>query len=284
MSLPFHASANRPLLNNAMLPLQIQTQYTPIEDSNVRRRTATTMSTGISTLLHISMTILMLDAALEMALLSSMVYWLNQQTGFFYINYGSSYFSLHGKPANLLTDHGHTTNGAAGTVFVAIGLGGILALCLRSRCVRNHGHVKGFAAFLYNLWLVMTLLSALLTISALIATMYLTAIHAGQKIDIQYASTLHNEPFPNFVAYALLAWTPENWFTAMLQLPLSSASDRSIISTHLTLMKVWKWNLVPLSVLGMAVCVLAFVDRTQKRRVERREMEFGYTGRKSVPS
>ncbi|KAK4543317.1 hypothetical protein LTR36_005676 [Oleoguttula mirabilis] len=215
---------------------------------------------GITTLaLYAAMAVLMVDAALEMATISSMVYWLHYRAGkAFEIDYNLGSFSLHGKPVGLLTNQGHTSNGAAGTAFVAVGLGGILALWSRSR--GKHG--KRF----YHFWLVMTVLSMLLSLAALIYTFLLTNNHAGQTINIALASGLHNEPYPNYVSYPLDLWTPENWLDAVSQLDIARSSDRNDIKSHLDVMKLWRWNLIPLFILGMIVCGLAVMDAFGRRK------------------
>ena len=79
--------------------------------------------------LSVALAILMLAAGLELASISSMVYWLHYRAGKdFTIAYQDSTFSLHGKPENLLVDQGHTSNGAAGTAFVLVSLLGFVAL------------------------------------------------------------------------------------------------------------------------------------------------------------
>lgn len=233
---------------------------------------STTSSMGFMTpALYAAMAVLMLDAALEMACLSSMVYWLHYRAGkAFEVAYNGGTFSLHGKPQFFLLNQGHTSNGAAGTSFVAIGLGGILALWARSR--NKHG--KRF----YHFWLVMTVLSMLLSLAALIYTFILKNAHAGQTIDLARASGLHNEPYPNYVAYPLQAWTPGDWFAGVLELDLVRSSDRSDITTHLNVMQAWTWNLIPLFLLGLIVCALAVVEALGRRKEtrDRRALE-GYS-------
>ncbi|RMY88506.1 hypothetical protein D0861_04771 [Hortaea werneckii] len=205
--------------------------------------------------LSVALAILMLAAGLELASISSMVYWLHYRAGKdFTIAYQDSTFSLHGKPENLLVDQGHTSNGAAGTAFVLVSLLGFVALALRSR----------------SFWLAMTVLSALLSIAALVYTFVITYQHDGQSIAVSRASTLENRPYPDYHAYPLESWTPENWFAAVLRLDLAKQSERSDVELHLVVMKVWKWNLIPLTVLGMTVVGLAFAEKSVRERRERR--------------
>lgn len=238
------------------------------------------MARATTMLLYASIALLMLSSGLELALISSMVYWLHYTAGgSFPVRYNDgTIFSLHGKPEGLLVDQGHTSNGAAGTAFVAVGLGGLLALYLHGRTLRT-GKMRGFSVFMHHFFLVFTVLSVLLTLSALIYTFLITSQHSGQTIDVQLASGLHNEPYPNYVAYPLQQWTPENWFTAVLELDLASDSDRSDIKTHLDLMKAWRWNLIPMFIFGFAVMVFAVVDALQKRREVRETTTYGqYAG------
>ncbi|KAI7339129.1 hypothetical protein KC315_g1402 [Hortaea werneckii] len=222
--------------------------------------------TKARTALSVALAILMLAAGLELASISSMVYWLHYRAGKdFTIVYQDSTFSLHGKPENLLVEQGHTSNGAAGTAFVLVSLLGFVALALRSR--RYPG---SFSRLLYSFWLAMTVLSALLSIAALVYTLVITYQHDSQSIDVSRASTLGNRPYPDYHAYPLETWTPENWFAAVLRLDLAIQSERSDIELHLVVMKVWKWNLIPLAVLGVTVVGLAFAEKSGRERRERR--------------
>nr|POE63118.1 hypothetical protein CFP56_04021 [Quercus suber] len=218
--------------------------------------------------LYVALALLMVDSIIELALISSMVSWLHQRAGRdFEVNDLASTFPLHGKPENLLLNQGHTSNGAAGTAFVLIGIGGFLALWLRSHSNFRSSKITGIW---YHFWLVMTLLSMLLTLSALIYTFVITAAHRNQSIDVALASSLDNHPYPNFVAYPKDAWTPENWFSAVLQLDLPLASDRDDIRQHLVLMRGWRWNLIPMFLLGLAVCGLAVINALARRKADAR--------------
>ncbi|KAI0477564.1 hypothetical protein GGR56DRAFT_414517 [Xylariaceae sp. FL0804] len=105
-------------------------------------------STGAAwTALRVLLALLMADALVELALISATVDYLNNTLHggvFTFISgletidtgtYGTTITTtttLPGLPRVLLVDQGHTANGAAGTAFVAIGLGGIAALALRN--------------------------------------------------------------------------------------------------------------------------------------------------------
>lgn len=249
------------------------TPYTATKGNIYTQHTTLTSKMGLPKwLLPASLALLMIDAIIEQSFVSSMVAWLHRFAGgeFTIVNPDrtSLPFTLHGKPEFMLVNQGHTTNAAAGTAFVYIGLGGILALWLRSRAEKR-GRLGGFSLFLYHFWLVGTVLSVLLTISALVYTFLVTHQHAGQTIDLSVAAGLHNKPYPNMVPYPLQKWTPENWYTAVLKLDLAEESDRDNINSHLTIMKAWRWNLIPLLVLGSWFSAIAVVDAVQRRRARR---------------
>lgn len=226
-------------------------------------------------LLPASLILLMIDAIIELSFISSMVAWLHRRAGSYFLIYDvdpslhsdpstADTFSLHGKPEYLLVDQGHTSNGAAGTAFVLVGFGGILALALRHR-MEKQGRSSSAVNGLYYAWVISAILSTLLSLAALIATFILTNNHMNQEINVTFAANLNNQPYPNMVPYPLLEWTPENWFSAVLALDLVSASDRSDIIHHLQVMKGWRWNLIPLFLLGAWLCVVAVLDMKRGR-------------------
>jgi hypothetical protein len=216
------------------------------------------------------MALLMIDSITEMGLIVDMVAWLHRTAGAgFYINYQGSEIFMNGKPLNILLDQGHTSNGAAGCAFVVIGLGGILALSLRHRQLKRSGSMHGFTAGLYNFWLYMTAISVIFTIAAFVYVFVVTYTHTGQEIDPALVLQLHATPASGN-PYPRDSWTPQNWYPAMLKLDLASSSARSNIKLHLQLMQAWQWNLIPMVVLGIAVSVLAFMDRMRHARVVNR--------------
>lgn len=231
--------------------------------------------------LYIAIGVLMVDSIIELSFVSSMVAWLHRRAGgSFEIGYNGSSFSLHGKPESLLLNQGHISNGAAGTAFVLIGLGGIVILSLRSR---SNLWRSGLVKVAYHFWLVMTVFSALLSLAALIFTFVLTNDHDGQTINLATASTLGNRPYPHYVAYPFQSWTPENWFGAVLKLDLVDAGDRDAISLRYAVMKGWRWNLIPMFIIGLAVAMLAFWDAFNRRKVARPSSP-GSSQMKGVPS
>ena len=221
-----------------------------------------------SKILYGAIALLMVDSIMELSFISSMVAWLHRRPRDpFEVNdpNGGTFF-LHVKPVGLLLNQGHTSNGAAGTAFVAIGMGGILALWLRHRQLKRERSLHGFTSFLYNFWLVMTVLSALLSFSAFVAVMAITYQHANQKININLASTLYHRSPSDYPSYPDLMWTPQNWFAELLRLPLTKSSDRSTINLHLAVMHAWEWNLIPMTIVGFVVATLAFLDRRRQRQ------------------
>lgn len=75
------------------------------------------------------------DAIVSLALVSSMVAFLHHGgSGPFLVGppHGSP-FLLFGEPAHLVTNQGHTTNAAGGTVVILLGFGGIIALWVEWR-------------------------------------------------------------------------------------------------------------------------------------------------------
>ena len=113
-----------------------------------------------------------------------------------------------------------------------------------------------------------TLISTLLTLSALIYTFTITSSHANQSISLPIASA---NPEP--ILYPLQKWTPPNWFHAVLNLPLSHESDRRKIKQEVRIMRGWQWNLVPLLILGVVVCGVAVWEWLGARRRGRQGRE-----------
>ncbi|KAL2432249.1 hypothetical protein ABEF95_004122 [Exophiala dermatitidis] len=220
----------------------------------------------------------MADGLIEVGFVGSMVGFLHDRAGkYFTVNAPQGTFNLHGKPAGLLVNQGHTSNGAAGTAVVLVGIGGLLTIWYEKRRQgqrrkqpspssqiqspdygqeheqhEQYNDSGGGPSRLFLFWTTMTILSALLTLSALIYTFIVTAQTDHQTINLSVAAA---NPEPAF--YPLDKWTPENWFVAVLALPLAHHSDRRDIRNHLRLMRGWRWNLIPLFVLGVVVVALA---------------------------
>jgi len=79
---------------------------------------------------YVALAIYVVDAIISLSFLSTMVAFLHTAgSGPFTVNFPQgSTFRLAGEPLNLLTNHGHTTNGAGGTAVVLVGFGGLIAL------------------------------------------------------------------------------------------------------------------------------------------------------------
>jgi hypothetical protein len=88
--------------------------------------------------LYVAMSVLMVDAVIEVAFVGSMVGFLHDRAGkFFTIDAPNGSFDLHGKPKGLLVDQGHTSNGAAGTALVLVGWLGLLTIFYERRRTRR---------------------------------------------------------------------------------------------------------------------------------------------------
>lgn len=211
------------------------------------------MSTSIA--LKAAIGVLMVDSIIELSFISSMVAWLHKTaSGSFPVVAGDgSTFDLRGEPLHLLVDQGHTGNGAAGTAFVLVGVGGIVALWLRNRAGR-------FGRALYYFWLVCNVLALMLTIGALGYVFSVTSRHRRQTIDLGLAETLRGTKYP------LNEWTPQNWFAAFLDLDIADDSVRRDIASHYRVMRGWQYNLIPLFLVQLVETVLAVLDGLTWRR------------------
>ncbi len=94
---------------------------------------------------YIALPILIVDGLIEMGMIGETVGFLHDRAGdFFTINAPSGTFDIHGKPKNLLVDQGHTSNGAAGTAVILIGLLGFLTIWLEKRRARKVSHPQKY--------------------------------------------------------------------------------------------------------------------------------------------
>ena len=220
--------------------------------------------------------LLMIDAIVELSFVSAMVGFLHGRGSdpFEVLDTIGGTFEISSTPEKLLENQGHTSNGAAGTAFILIGIGGLLAIWLQHRRMRSVSMSSetplakltatqtGFPrpSAIFTFWVVLTILSALLTLSSLIYTFLVTYQHK-QSINMNTATAY---PFP--LAYPTDEWTPETWYSALLELPLSFDSDRSKIHQQLTIMRGWRWNLIPLFVLGLITAYAAVYEWFLLRR------------------
>jgi len=85
--------------------------------------------------LGVALIVLMIDSAIELAFVSSMVGYLHRSGANKYpfdTDTGTSAV-INAKPAGLLLNEGHTSNGAAGTALVLVCFGGFLVLWMQRR-------------------------------------------------------------------------------------------------------------------------------------------------------
>jgi hypothetical protein len=81
-------------------------------------------------LLGWALVLLMIDAAIELALISSMVGYLHRSGAnqYPFISDDGSLAFINAKPKGLLLNEGHTSNGASGTALILVCFGGFLVL------------------------------------------------------------------------------------------------------------------------------------------------------------
>ncbi|KAJ4397918.1 hypothetical protein N0V85_006422 [Neurospora sp. IMI 360204] len=224
-------------------------------------------SSGLMKAIYVALLLLYIDAAISLALVSSMVAFLHGRGGQPFrvrdVQHDGSIFNLHGEPAHLLTDHGHTTNGAGGTGVVLVGFGGLLALWLEHRSRAKYGKSSPF----YYLWALITILSWLLTLTALIYTFVLTNMHSDQSIDIGLASRTTPSPYPRD------SWTPENWYTEVNKLHFADSADHDILNRKLRSIRGWRYNLIPFMILGFVLMLLVILELLSFRRSRGRKAD-----------
>ncbi|KAI8964527.1 hypothetical protein F5Y11DRAFT_315923 [Daldinia sp. FL1419] len=215
----------------------------------------------LSLALKLAVGLLMVDSAIELAFVSSMVAWLHRTASKgFDFHYNGSTYHIAGEPVHLMADQGHTSNGAAGTAFVLIGLGGIVAFLLRHWSQNKQTGLGNFARSIYYLWVSLNVPAFLLTTGALAYVFAVTNPHEGQTIDVPLVTTLDGSRYP------LEYWTPQNWFSAILQLDVVDARDD--IESHLRVMRGWQYNLIPMFIVQLGVTILAVWEFFGWRRQE----------------
>lgn len=200
-------------------------------------------------------------------------------------------FGLFPKPAKLLVNQGHTSNGAAGTALILVSVLGALVLWGETRGRRRSGsvytHVRTTSdlhgnthtmksrtlptnwGWLYPTWVGFTVVSVLLTLAALIYTFVVTHTtdSAHSAIELGTAAAASRRTAHGHVApYPGGSWTPENWYKAVLGLEFVDEGQKGDIRTHVHLMEGWRWNLIPLLVLGCAVMGVAMHGYLMRRR------------------
>ncbi|KAH8807294.1 hypothetical protein F5884DRAFT_856878 [Xylogone sp. PMI_703] len=214
-------------------------------------------------LLCIALLVLLVDSAIELAFISSMVGYLHRSGANQYpfnLDDGTSAL-INAKPKGLQVNQGHTSNGAAGTALVLICFGGALVLWLQRREDRKGGRRL---SPLFVVYTVFTILSTLLTLSALAYTFAITNDTKGQSIDKNIAARFQSH------AYPLDKWTPETWTKALLALPVTSSRDANYLRHWLRVMEGWKWNLIPMFIINICVSVASVAVCLERRGGEAR--------------
>jgi hypothetical protein len=248
-----------------------------------------------SYLLPTLLSLLALDSLLEVGFIGSMVSYLHIAHHDISFPIASTptnpAFSLYPKPAHISVNQGHTSNGAAGTALILVSILGALNLWVRARAAkRSARHSASYTqvrstsddagnthtrserklphsfAWLEPTWVVFTVLSWLLTLSALIYTFVVTHQTAGSRIDPSIAAATYADRTGKLFPYPGDKWTPETWYKQVLTLGFVDSGEKGDIRTHLRLMQGWRWNLIPLFLLGGAVMAVAVVGWVEGRR------------------
>jgi hypothetical protein len=115
---------------------------------------------------------------------------------------------------------------------------------------------------LFLTYTVFSILSFLLTVSALAYTFALTNQTKGQHIDLDVAYQYQGH------AYPLDKWTPENWTKALLEVVIDN-NDASYLRHWLHVIEGWKWNLIPMFLIGLVVAALSVMECLRQRRTAR---------------
>lgn len=212
--------------------------------------------------IYVVLGLLVADGIISLAFLSTMVNFLHTVgSGPYRIRKlpGDGDILMHGEPAGLMTNQGHTTNAAGGTAVVLVGFGGLIALIAENRSRRRTGQ----SSPLFSAWVVATILSWLLTFSALVYTNVVTNQAGSQNID---PTVLGDNPFP--AKYPLDKWTPENWYRLVLALPWQPDQQalRKAIAQNLRIQVGWRNNLIVLFILGFILMYLAVLELITTRR------------------
>jgi len=206
-----------------------------------------------SIILKALLAVLMIDCLLEVGFIGSTVGFLHKD-GLYQIVGGKL---LDAKPVGMMVNQGHTSNGAAGTALILVGLLGLLVLGGRGFIERKFPR---YLIPIYTFWVVISVLSFLLTFAALIYVFVVCHQTSGQTIDI------NNPSLTTGAHYPLDKWTPQTWYTAVLQLQFVNQSDRDNVTNHLHLMNGWKWNLIPIFILELVALVLIIMEYMKVRQ------------------
>jgi hypothetical protein len=111
------------------------------------------------------------------------------------------------------------------------------------------------------MYTIFTILSFLLSLAALAYTFAVTNQTKGQKINKPVAAQFQGD------AYPLGQWTPETWTKALLALLITSDTDANYLRHWLRIMEGWKWNLIPMFLIGLVVAYLSLMACLQERKL-----------------
>jgi hypothetical protein len=99
----------------------------------------------------------------------------------------------------------------------------------------------------------------LFTLSALLFVVVVTQRTRNQAISQTIAEASQGTNYP------ALEWTPETWFTAVLDTPLAERAQRDEIAAKVLNMAVWRWMLLPILVVDVAAWIIAAVAVSKQR-------------------
>ncbi len=217
--------------------------------------------TATSILLKVALGLVWTDGLLEMGLCESCLWWIQGgASGPYEIeNPAGGTFFMNSEPQHLLVAPTRAAAAAGAFAWIVVGSGGILAFVLRSSRFRD----RAWASMWWRYWPHMNIFFTLYTLAVVIAVNAIIDMHDGQTIDTAVVSTLGPE-----VNYPLDSWPLPNFYTAVLDLQLvkgtsSEMATAQTIRAHRNTMLSWRWNLVPLIVIQMAVCILAWLVRRE---------------------
>lgn len=235
-----------------------------------RQQNKLEMATKTSLPLKVALCLTMVVSAIELSFVSSTVAYLHKNADRTYsVHDSGKIVNVPSLPTTLMTNQGHTSNGAAGTGLIVIGWCGALALWLRGRPLYHQQRsVGGFVARAwYRLWLLLNVPALLLTLGALAYVFAVTNAHAGQRIDLGLVRGTGSGSGGD--SYPEGTWTPQGWFEALLALDLASDSDQSGLATIHRVARGWQFNLIPFFLVQLTETILALHGAQVRRKVER---------------
>lgn len=108
------------------------------------------------------------------------------------------------------------------------------------------------------------LLAILFTLAAIIFAFLVTNQTKNQQILESVARS--DVPYPEHW------WTPENWYKAVLDLPLASKQRHDDISSAVTRMAAWRWMLIPIFLVDILTFAITTVEMVRQRRSPKHEV------------